>query len=192
VIGRLRVVTPPASEAITLAEAKAHLRVTSGSEDAIIARHIRAAREYAEHLTQRAIGVQALELRLPSFPAGGGPIELARPPVISITSIEYRDADGVAQTLTSATYEVRNSEAGARVVVATPGASWPETDPLDGEVVVTYAAGYTAQTLPASTASFMLLEVGTLYANRESTAEKPVAANPFAERLLDRSRVWDI
>ena len=188
----LRVVTPPTVEVVTVAEAKAHCRVTSDAEDALFPRWIRAAREDAEHLTQRAIGTQTLELRIDSFPGSGESIELPRPPVASVTSVVYRDTLGASQTLSPAAYALRDTEAGALLVPATPGAQWPDVDYFGGAVVITYVAGYTSATIPAGTASFILLEAATLYEARESAGEKPVAEHPFVPRLLDRTRQWDI
>lgn len=190
--GVLRVVTAPTAEAVSVADLKAHARITSAAEDAILPRFVKTAREYAEHLTQRAIGAQTLELRIDAFPGSGESIELPRPPVTSITSVAYRDAFGVSQTLAPASYALRDTEAGALLVPATPGAAWPEVDEFDGAVVITYVAGYTAATLPGATASFILLEAATLYENREATSEKPAAEHPFVPRLLDRARQWDI
>lgn len=190
--GVLRVVTPPATEAVSVADLKAHARVTSTAEDAILPRFIRAAREDAEHLTQRSIGTQTLELRIDSFPGAGESIELPRPPVTSVISVVYRDTLGASQTLSPAGYALRDTEAGALLVPATPGAKWPDVDYFGGAVVITYVAGYTSATIPAGTASFILLEAATLYEARESAGEKPVAEHPFVPRLLDRTKQWDI
>jgi uncharacterized phiE125 gp8 family phage protein len=189
----LKVVTPPASEVVSLSEAKLHLRVTHDAEDAVILRGIKAARERTEHLTQRAIGTQTLELRLAGFPVAGAPLTLPMPPVTSVTSVTYRDAAGATQTLAPASYVLRDSEAGARLVLAPDVSAWPATDALDGAVVVTYAAGYTPSNVPASIVSFILLDLGTLYENRESMVTGVTATSlAFTERLLDRTKVWDI
>lgn len=189
---RVRIVIPPADEVVTVAEAKAVARVTHAAEDAMFPRWIRTAREDAEHLTQRSIGEQTLELRLPAFPGAAGAVELPRPPVTAVVSVSYRDAAGATQTLAGAGYVLRDDESGARLEPADKSVGWPDTDTVDGEVVVRYVAGYTPATVPASVADFILLEVGALYATRESAGEKPIVEHPFAKRLLDRSTVWDI
>ena len=58
-------VVDPASEPITLAEAKSHLRVTSNAEDALINSLIVAARDLCEHETGgRVLMTQTWELSL--------------------------------------------------------------------------------------------------------------------------------
>ena len=68
--------TPPAAEPWTVAEAKAFLRVEHDDDDAIIASLIAAARGQIEALTRRALMTQTLALRAGSM-AGGWPVEPA-------------------------------------------------------------------------------------------------------------------
>ena len=56
--------TEPASEPITLAEAKAYLRVDSSGDDALITSLIVSARKLCEEHMQRAIMSQTLQLFL--------------------------------------------------------------------------------------------------------------------------------
>jgi len=58
---RSRIITPPASEPITLDEAKEYLRVTHGHEDATITRQIRAARVACEHQARMSFVTQTWE-----------------------------------------------------------------------------------------------------------------------------------
>ena len=67
----LRVTTPPADEPVSLADARAHLRVDGTDEDALIGGLIVAAREYAEGFTGRRFVTTDMELTLEQFPAGG-------------------------------------------------------------------------------------------------------------------------
>ncbi len=84
--------TAPASEPLSVAEAKEQCRVTDGEDDSTIERLIVAAREFAEAFTHRTFIQTSLELRLESFPSSG-PIYLPAPPYISMTSVEYQDTD---------------------------------------------------------------------------------------------------
>jgi len=99
----IKVITPPTEEPITLAEAKANLRVVFDDEDADISRMIRAARQMAEERLNRALMPQVL-----AFGAEGfcGALRVPRPPLRQLDSITYIDSDGTAQVLPGAGYVV--------------------------------------------------------------------------------------
>lgn len=59
---RLRLVTPPASEPLTLAEAKEYLRVTHSHEDNAITNLVAGARKWAENGCRRSFITQAWEV----------------------------------------------------------------------------------------------------------------------------------
>lgn len=183
----LKVLTPVATEVVSLADAKVHLRVDHSSDDDLITALISAAREECEHLLERSIGQQTLSLSLDAFPADG--IELPRPPVTSIVSIEYVDADGVTQALAGASYYLDDEQEPSWVVPAY-GVDWPDTRNEANAVVVTYVAGYT--TCPNAIRAWMLLRIGTLYRTREADSDRPALPSPFADRLLDRYRIWGV
>ena len=60
-------ITPPDGEPITLAQAKAHLRVDNALDDTYINALITAARQYVEEVCWRGVLLQTWELVLPSF-----------------------------------------------------------------------------------------------------------------------------
>lgn len=101
---------------------------------------IQAARSAAENFTRRALVSQGFQLAFDEFPCGRE-IILPRPPLISVTSITYTDADGAAQTLTASNYSVDIRNTPGRLVLKNDY-SWPETDDIPNAVVVAYTAGY--------------------------------------------------
>jgi len=155
----LRVITPPAVEPITVADAKTELGITAGDQDARLARLIRTARELAEQYTNRAFITQTLGLQLDAFPergipwwdgvrqvsiqafTGGDPIWLPRPPAIAVTSVTYWDADDTEFTMDATQYEVDAMSEPARLVLLS-GASWPFSVRAYRAGLVTYTAGY--------------------------------------------------
>jgi uncharacterized phiE125 gp8 family phage protein len=190
----LMLITAPTAEPVTLAEAKAHLRVDTVADDALIGMLIQSARQAAEQFTGRALITQTWERVLHAFPDGA--IKLGMPPVASITSLKYIDIAGVEQTYSSAGYtlDAVNMPGWLYPSVAYP--TWPSTqaDAINA-VRVRFACGYgaTGSTVPATVRSWMLLRIGTLYEHRQeviagiSLNELPT---PYTERLLDRERAW--
>lgn len=183
----LKVITAPTVEPVTLADAKLHLRVDVSEEDTLITSLISAAREECEHLLERAIAEQTLEVSLDEFPDDG--IKLPRPPIKSITSVTYVDPDGVTQTMASGDYYLDDAQEPSWLLPAYGGA-WPSTREEANAVKVRYVAGYTD--CPDVIRAWILLRVGTLFYSREADSDKPVQPSPFVDRLLDRYRIWGV
>jgi len=185
-----QLVAPPASEPLTLAEAKDHLRVDHDLEDAAILRLIRSAREAAEEATSRTLLPTTWRLKLERWPApelvDGRWIREIRIEdcLLSVGSISYRDVAGVLQVLDPSAYQVDEGPP-ARIRPAY-GASWPTARPGLGAVEVVYTAGYaSADLVPASLMDWMLLHVGTHYENREGVVPGvSVAELPDLDGLL--------
>jgi len=86
---RLRLKTAPAVEPVTLEEAKAHLRVDGGDENALITALIATARMLGERETKRAFITQTWQMYLDKAEAE---IEIPKPPLQSIESIKLISA----------------------------------------------------------------------------------------------------
>jgi len=144
----------PRAEPLHVEDAKLHLRVTETDSDALIRSLITAALGYAEMFTRRQFVTATLRLTLDAFPAV---IRLPRPPLASVTSIQYTDIDGVTQTLSSSDYQVDGRSEPARIQPAY-GESWPSTRRELNAVTVTYVAGYaTPVSVDASANTLTLL-----------------------------------
>ncbi len=174
----------PAAEPITLAEAKAHARVDSSTDDALITALIVAARQVCEQELQRTIISSTYKTTLDGFPSGG--IDLPFPTVSSITSVKYYDTSNVQQTLSSGLYLLDDS-----AVFSTD--AWPDTYARPNAVEVIYVAGYAdAAAVPQAIKQWLLMRVATMYDNRNDHANaRDVAdmAAPFVNCLLDPFRV---
>lgn len=218
----LVLVSEPAAEPVSLIEAKEHLRVDWSDDDALISALISAAREYAESICRRVFVTQSWKLVLDTFPSPGanlseasyyglnwsiapGPILTAKrdgvtgyeiipgvPQLQSVESITYIDTDGVRQTLAPSAYKVDVVAAMGRIVPAY-GTAWPLTRNEINAVEVSFTSGYGAPSdVPRGIKSWILIRIGTLYANREELAILPrgkVEPLPFVDRLLDPYRV---
>ncbi len=159
-------VTPPAAEPVTLSEAKAHLRVTATDDDSSITAQIAAARVWAEDFTQRALITQTWDLKLDAF---ADEMEIPLPPLQSVTSVKYLDADGAEQTLAATEYTV-DTAAERGLVRLAYGKAWPATRAQANAVTIRFVAGYAgAAAVPGTIKAACLLVIGELYARREDS-----------------------
>lgn len=144
-------VAAPIVEPITTAQAKAHLRVTSSTEDALIASLIKAARGHAEDYCTKALMLQSRALVLDAFPCWDPQhawpvqdreaIEIFRGPLRAVQSVKYLDGAGILQTLATSAYRVDKYSTPARITPAY-GTTWPTTYQVASAVLVNYTAGH--------------------------------------------------
>jgi len=184
----IKVITPPDEEPITLAEAKANLRVVGTDEDSDIERMIRAARQMAEERLNRALMPQTLAFGADAF---CGTLHVPRPPLAEIDSIKYTDADGAEQTV-PAGYLVDTFRDPPTITPAY-GTPWPTTRAQVGAVVVQYQAGYAdAASVPEPIRQWMLLAINAFYEHRSMVNEGQTYALPddFYKWLIQRYVVY--
>lgn len=187
----LKLITPATAMAVSLAEAKLHLRVDVVDDDTLITACILAATEAAEQAMGRAVMPQTWELTLDAFPAA---FQLTRIPVASVTSLKYYDEAGVQQTLGIYRYTLDNADDfGPAKVVPAYGDSWPATRGQINAVAVRYLAGWPdAASVPDSIKAWIKLQVGAMYENRDAEGSVQTYALGFADRLLDRYKIWSM
>jgi uncharacterized phiE125 gp8 family phage protein len=168
----LKLITGPAAEPVSLAEAKLHLRVEVTTDDALITRLIVTARRQAETKLDRALVNQTWELVLDSWPADGGPdaVRITNPPLVSVTSITYLDPAGGTQTVNSGDYVVLAGTPG--LIFPAVGKSWPAVQSRPGVITVRYVAGFGADatTVPECVKTWILMHIGAWYENREAVS----------------------
>lgn len=168
----LKISSAPSVEPVSSAEARAHLRVDTSDDDTLIGNLIKAAREYAEQVTRRALVTQTWELTLDEFP-GEDEIEIPLPPLQSVTNVKYYDEDGVTvTTMSSADYVVDTYNEPGKIVL-TSGSTWPSDTLREANgVIIKFVAGYgdAGANVPQAIRQAILLIVGHLYENRENEA----------------------
>ncbi|MDK9697792.1 MAG: head-tail connector protein [Siculibacillus sp.] len=86
-------IDPPAIEPVTLAEAKAHLRLTGSDDDDYVAAMITAARIQVESATRRVLIDQTWRIYRDDWPSDGH-VAIPIAPVKSIAAVTVYDADG--------------------------------------------------------------------------------------------------
>lgn len=185
----VKVVEAPTEEPITLAEAKAHLRVDGTDEDDLITALIVAAREWCEKWTRRAF----MQQRVRATYRNWHDLWLPRPPFAEIQSVTYLDANEDEQTLAASVYRVldNSDDAPARIVLAL-GQVWPDIACADDAVRITYWAGYQGSGSPSFAAAAVpdgirlaiKQVIGDLFEHREARIDMQSYDNPTARALL--------
>lgn len=133
---RVSVITPPA-RAVSLADARVFLG--SAGTDALLDMLLIAAQaeiEPPENPWGRAFGAQTLEMAFGAEEWRCRQLKLWYPPIVSVSSVHYIDADGVEQELAPAAW-LQDGES----VVPAIGASWPDVACRAEAARVVYVAG---------------------------------------------------
>ncbi len=163
--------TPPASEPLSLQEAKLFLRIDHDTEDTAICQMIKAAREVAEEIMNRSLITQRWQLTLQdALPAY---FTIPYGPVTQIISLSKLDADGSTSTL--------NNDI---IMIAADSETLECTAPQTAkQFIITYEAGMSenAAGVPASLRQNMLQHVAYLYGFRTLGD---------AERIHDITRLY--
>jgi uncharacterized phiE125 gp8 family phage protein len=110
----------PAAEPISLAEAKAHLRVDADDEDALLGSLIVAARAFVEKILARALITQEWSLYLDAWPRGGT-IMLPIGPVQDVAAVRVYDPDDMPAELDEEAYSVDALSEPARLILSASG-----------------------------------------------------------------------
>ena len=167
----------PTNKPVSLDEAKTHLRVLHDEEDALIDMLISAATDKAEQITNRQLAQATYELYGDTVPSS---VELPKPPLVEVVSVQAMK-DGI---YTDIDYTLDDK--------ADPAVLYIDDTSSDDEkntFRVSYKAGYTQ--CPPAIKQWILVQIATMYEQRESYSEKNVVNMPrtFVDNLLDSYRV---
>jgi uncharacterized phiE125 gp8 family phage protein len=157
------------AEPVTLAEAKAHLRITDDAEDALILNYIRAAREWVENYTGHILVRRTFTEYRSAFVRY---FELMRRPIVTVASVGYPDTNGDPQSILTADLVVTTRNP-VRVYPAI-NSWWPSLQ-TNGEITITYTAGYAEGEVPQELAQAILVLTGHFHVNRSAAADPPAA-----------------
>lgn len=153
----------PADAPVSLAEAKAHLRVDHDDQDDLITAQIKAATAYLDGyagILGRALVTQTWRQDFATF-ADRLPLPVS--PVIAIVSVSYFDAGNVQQVVDPGNYALHADRRGVHVALQT-GNAWPRTFGCVDAVSVTFSAGYgAAADVPEPIRQAILLIVQRLF-----------------------------
>jgi uncharacterized phiE125 gp8 family phage protein len=163
--------TAPASEPVTLAEAKAHCRVDTSDDDSYLTALINLGRIYVEDILDITMITTVWEARYDAFPLWE--LVLPRPPMAAQTvTVIYRDEGGTTRTITSvAGFQADSYVTPGRIYPLYNGV-WPAVRGDENSVTVRWTAGYgAAGSVPQNLKHLVLLLVAHWYANREPVTQ---------------------
>ncbi len=195
----LKLQTGPATEPVTITEAKDHLRVTVSDSDTLITALIVAARRICEEWTHRAFIEQTWDLGLDL--TNRGPftspwewsqfdtlIKIPRPPLISVTHIKTFDEENVEAIFDAAGYFVDVQSEPGRIAL-NDGYSWPTDVRAINAMSIRFKGGYgtAASSVPQDIRTAILLAIAHLFEHRGDDAGESLP--DVAEVLLSPYRI---
>ena len=172
----LTLITPPVADPVSVADIKAHLRIDSALEDALLLRYLQAAMgrlEGRDGWLNRSFITQTWDWTLDAFPTGAF-LAVPLPPLQSVSLITYLDADGATQTLNANAYTVdTRSEPGW--IAPAYGTSFPSALPVFNAVTIRFVAGYGngPSSVPAPIRTALLGMVADIYEHRSLELSAP-------------------
>lgn len=183
----LLLVTPPTEAVLTLAEAKAHLRLIGDDENDNVSAYLAAAEADVQEHTHRQLMRATYRLD------GRGPLPelvyLPRPPFVAVTAVTVTTDNETTSLIDGTDFEAYGHEPGAIEFDRSAGA-------LADKWSITFVAGYAnAASVPAPIKQAIRLLLGTYFETRETfNMDLKVGAKPMAEplaALLSKQRFRD-
>lgn len=172
-----KVTVQPAEEPVTLAEAKAWLKVQGSAEDDLLNSLITAARQKVEEYTNLKLVTQTIEEVYDCFPTyyegmNYGALPLTCSPLIAVSSVEYQATAGTYTTLSTDSYTVHDYSKPATITPVYSG-NWPTHILFPESVKVTYTAGFgAASAVPGILKNAILKIIAQWYEKRQENVRK--------------------
>lgn len=184
-----RVYEDSANLPVTVTEAKLYAKIDHDTEDAMIATQLAAAAEIVEAYLCRALFAQTITLNVDGFNASSygvflpkHVIYLARPPIISVTSIAFYDTDNASTVFSSSNYLLDPS---LGRVGLNSGESWQASQRQIRALAVEYEAGYGAVAdIPAPIKEAIKVVFSNIFYGCQGTA-----LNDLAKAILNPYRI---
>jgi len=187
----LKLITPPETYPVLLAEAKTHCRIDGTAEDDYISALITVATDYCENYQHRAFITQVWELWLDDFPIKDY-VLIPRTPLQSVASVKYYDDENTEYTISDTEYFVDLVSEPGRVVLGYDK-EWPSITLRPANAVcIRFTTGYaSAADVPQKIKQAILFLVSHWYEKREPIQDGAVSGEiPFTvSALLSQDKI---
>jgi uncharacterized phiE125 gp8 family phage protein len=170
----LRLVTPPTERAVSLNEARRHLRIEDTDQDDLIRAYIEAAEQSLSYVGR---AFKPASYALDIYGWAGTHIELPMPPLRSVTAVKAPGTNGTLATVDPSNYTVATTSEGRGVLLTSTAYVWPPYSSGWVSASVEFTAGY--DTVPSNLRAAILLVAGTLFENRSGASPVPMTKLPY-------------
>lgn len=169
-------VTPPAAEPVSLAETKAHLRVTHADEDILIGALIASARRIVEARSGLALLAQTWDCYRDGWPQDGI-VELPVSPLTAIAELAVYGEDDTKAAIDPSHYYADLASRPPRLLLR-GSRTWPPPGRALNGIAVTVEAGFgtASSDVPGPLRQAMLVLIAHWYEHRGDGEPPPVPA----------------
>ena len=179
----------PATEPVTLAQTKAHLKLDANDEDELVQTLITAARLHVETLSERVLMSQQWRIVRDCWPRGKT-LDLPIGPVTSVDAVRVYVTPETVVTIDPASYLVETASLPARLAMQT--GVWPRPGRVLGGIEIDITAGYGTKPnqVPAPLRQAVLLLAAHWHTNREpvTTGDTPLRVPGTVDALINAYR----
>lgn len=157
---------PPAVEPVSVADAKAHMRIDGDGEDVLIASLLLTSRLHIEVALSLALITQSWTMTLDRWPAGRD-VELPLTPLRSVDEVRAKNAAGVAIAVPAEGYLVDLASRPSRLVWNNMAPPVPRVRTNGIEIDMTAGFGSTGDSVPAPLKHAILMLTAHWYEHRD-------------------------
>ena len=169
----------PATEPVSVADAKAHLRIDGTAEDVLIGSLLLTSRLHIESALGLALLNQTWMLVLDRWPPGAS-LDIPIAPLQAVTAVRVRGASGVATLVPSTSYLIDIVSKPPRLVWNQAPQPYPGAAANGIEIDLTVGFGASAASVPAPLKHAILMLTAHWYEHRD-----PVEIGSSAMRIPD-------